>query len=400
MDRLIEIKINGSHLTKDNLYAGVQGEANVTALRIEFDESWDGYMKTVVFWDAKGENPVKRILNADMLEDAANSRIYRCMIPAEPLAEAGECTIIVDGYVEGKRPRTIPVKLKVRPAPDSENAAAPTDPTPSQAEHLQEQIDTLEEKFEGVVEAIENIPEGTATPIVNNLVTGGTTMALSAEMGKVLKQELDGRANTNLLDNWYFANPVNQRGQAEYTAEGYTIDRWKKNPNGKLIIASDGITLNAVGVSANTIVDSPIEYDLIGKQITVSALTAEGQLLANTDIPTDTTAATVFAYLDIGGKGLAGLVVNGAEKFMRIRANPGNSISIVAVKLELGTQQTLARKDAAGKWVLNELPNYHEQLLRCSVSRADKNDTYANKVIIHTGNMAQYIGVAQASLEE
>lgn len=44
----------------------------------------------------------------------------------------------------------------------------------------------------GVRDAINNIPEGAATPIVNDLTTGGTSMALSAEMGKKLKGELDG----------------------------------------------------------------------------------------------------------------------------------------------------------------------------------------------------------------
>ena len=37
MDRIIEIKVNGSHLTKDSRYAGVQHEANAKSLRIEFD---------------------------------------------------------------------------------------------------------------------------------------------------------------------------------------------------------------------------------------------------------------------------------------------------------------------------------------------------------------------------
>ena len=32
----------------------------------------------------------------------------------------------------------------------------------------------------------------------------------------------------NLLDNWYFANPVNQRGQTSYTGTGYTVDRWER----------------------------------------------------------------------------------------------------------------------------------------------------------------------------
>lgn len=36
-----------------------------------------------------------------------------------------------------------------------------------------------------------------------------------------------GRAAYNLLDNSWFVNPVNQRGQTSYTGAGYTIDRWK-----------------------------------------------------------------------------------------------------------------------------------------------------------------------------
>ena len=41
----------------------------------------------------------------------------------------------------------------------------------------------------GVRDAINNIPEGAATPIVNDLTTGGASMALSAEMGKKLNTE-------------------------------------------------------------------------------------------------------------------------------------------------------------------------------------------------------------------
>ena len=52
MDRIIEVKVKGNHLTQDNNVAGVQYEGNVTALRIEFDKGWDKYAKTVIFFDA------------------------------------------------------------------------------------------------------------------------------------------------------------------------------------------------------------------------------------------------------------------------------------------------------------------------------------------------------------
>ena len=144
MDRIIEVKINGNFLTKDNKNAGVQHEGNVTNLRIEFDPGWDSYAKKVTWWDAKGENPVERTLTADLLEDIQTStRVYIVPIPAEPLAEAGECTFVIDGYIDGKRLRSVADTLRVKAAPFISNAEQPVDPTPTQAEQLQAQIDTL-----------------------------------------------------------------------------------------------------------------------------------------------------------------------------------------------------------------------------------------------------------------
>lgn len=57
--------------------------------------------------------------------------------------EAGEMTFIIDGYVDGKRQRSISDTLKVEAAPFIERADEPSDPTPSQAEQLQVQIDSL-----------------------------------------------------------------------------------------------------------------------------------------------------------------------------------------------------------------------------------------------------------------
>ena len=48
-----------------------------------------------------------------------------------------------------------------------------------------------------------------------------------------------------------------------------------------------------------------------------------------------------------------------------LRCKTGKTISIKAVKLELGSRQTLAHQDADGNWVLNEIPDYGEQLARC-----------------------------------
>jgi hypothetical protein len=144
VDRIIEVKVNGNRLTKDNRYAGVQGESNVTSLRIEFDAGWDGYAKKVTFWNALGENPVERTLTTNLLEDITKStRIYLCPIPGEPLEHAGDIDFVVDGYMDGKRQRSAGDKLTVKPSPYTDNAGEPADPTPTQAEQLQGEIDQI-----------------------------------------------------------------------------------------------------------------------------------------------------------------------------------------------------------------------------------------------------------------
>lgn len=164
MDRTIEVQVNANFLSKDNDVAGVQGEANVTTLRITFDPSWDGYAKKVLFWDAKGENPVRRILTVDMLENVAKStRVYLCPIPGEPLAEAGRCEFVVEGYLDGKRARTVGDTLKVKASPYTENDAEPADLTPTQVEQLQAQIDFVIDDIKAAVQIAETADEAKAT---------------------------------------------------------------------------------------------------------------------------------------------------------------------------------------------------------------------------------------------
>ena len=45
--------------------------------------------------------------------------------------------------------------------------------------------------------------------------------------------------------------------------------------------------------------------------------------------------------------------------------NDTPEITIKAAKLELGSQQALAHQDTNGNWVLNEIPDYGEQLAKC-----------------------------------
>ena len=63
-----------------------------------------------------------------------------------------------------------------------------------------------------------------------------------------------GKSNPNLLDNWDFTKPVNQRNKTSYTGGGYTIDRWvldkeqaTVSPKSKyLYIANGGVQYSGI----------------------------------------------------------------------------------------------------------------------------------------------------------
>ena len=168
MDRMLSIQVAGNYLTKDNKNAGVQHEGNVTFLRITFDEGWKTYAKKITWWDARGQNPVAITLTTNLLEDITEStQVYRVPIPPEPLAEAGACTFVLDGYRDGKRQRSVSDKLLVKPAPFEENPDEPTDPTPSQAEQLQEQIDTIIDTIQDAAIAAEEAAKSAAAAKVS-----------------------------------------------------------------------------------------------------------------------------------------------------------------------------------------------------------------------------------------
>lgn len=215
-----------------------------------------------------------------------------------------------------------------------------------------------------------------------------TTKYKSKFTGAEIDAKLSRQTNPNLLDNWYFGNPVNQRGQTEYTAAGYTVDRWKlTNPNGTLFVRDDGIAL--VGRTGNIWLQEHLENaaKLYGKQVALSAI-ADGMLYTATGtVQTEAVSQNIAVCSTSFTNGDIGLYKTAAGGlFVQLHAVNTKTVVYYAVKLELGAQQTLTHQDDDGNWVLNEIPDYNEQLLRCITNTADGTDEYANKTILHTGN--------------
>lgn len=163
--------------------------------------------------------------------------------------------------------------------------------------------------------------------------------------------------NPNLLDNWYFGRPVNQRGKSEYTGSGYTVDRWTAK-EGVVSLSSSGLTLQN-----STWLDQIIENLIENRIYTISLLTANGVLLAGTGLLNKDSFISVRidggGYIDISYHAdVSGYYVELA------RADAAQPLSILAAKLELGPTQTLAHLEN-GNWVLNEIPKYEDVLSNC-----------------------------------
>lgn len=233
-------------------------------------------------------------------------------------------------------------------------------------------------------------------------------------------------SNPNLLDNWYFWNPVDQRGgnlvlhgimayrDAGCTIEaggviepaipvykvsdqvyaftggdkntyyvkaadvvrgyipawnGYSIDRWNVESDSEVVITliNGGIRVkNTANVERQFKQILPIDLNLAGMMITISALVgavigSANYLLTQVNDPYKNSATCSISTNGLFSS--SGSVLTGQQKIVFTLA-PGAEITLLAAKLELGSTQTLAHLEG-DKWVLNEIPDYGEQLRRC-----------------------------------
>ena len=145
-NRIITAAVTGETIKLSNKTAGAAGSFNAVSLSLTFDSAWDGTTKKLYFFDAYGKNAVYRLLTTDLLVDGA----YIVPIPAEPLAYAGEMTITIRGVdfatngttaerIIMSASTTMKVLSAITPASD----VAPVEPTPTQTEQLQGEIDGI-----------------------------------------------------------------------------------------------------------------------------------------------------------------------------------------------------------------------------------------------------------------
>lgn len=161
---------------------------------------------------------------------------------------------------------------------------------------------------------------GAAAPYVagSNISISGQTIATKAFP-----------CNPNLLHNWDFPRPVNQRNVSGTisTTGAYFLDRWKLT-SGTVTINSDGITLNGTMVQ--------ILESAVGAPVVATVLTEAG---VSEVVPTYSDATKTFTITAQNKK-------------------------LLGAKLELGSTQTLAHQNGS-VWQFNEIPDYGEELAKC-----------------------------------
>lgn len=224
----------------------------------------------------------------------------------------------------------------------------------------------------------------TATSIDEELDTLSGVVNGKADQSDLddLEDEVETIPRPNLLDNWYFVGggsqlgdgvfPINSRGKTSYSANGYTIDRWY-NENSQLVnIDSDDVYFKCPDDRVSSQLYQLIaDYNLIdGQTYTVSVLLKNIGGTGRIVVSGKVSPWPSFAQLEFTTPGLHSLTFtynkdsySGNVAFI-LNARDGASLWVKAVKLEVGSVQTLAHQEN-GNWVLNEIPNYEEQLLRC-----------------------------------
>lgn len=281
---------------------------------------------------------------------------------------------------------------------------------------------TIEERLAALETKLAALTETTPTTYYEHQYSGeeiDNAVARALPNGAI-DQAVGTFVRPNLLDNWYFGRPVDQRGgmlqlagtmlysdaactQALFQSTKttsiikvsdiaahpsddstvyvkladcvrgytgafvYTIDRWQLGDGSiSFSVVADGIVVKG-GNAANTdYIFTRVERLPVGKY-TFSVLFADNT--ANVVLTTRLTDISVVPAVESReASGVLALTWDQPEEFGQnyayFRIHVPGSAKILAAKLELGPTQTLAHREG-DRWVLNEVPEYGEQLRRC-----------------------------------
>lgn len=228
-------------------------------------------------------------------------------------------------------------------------------------------------QISAVLEVAGEMTPYSSTPEMDGVGAPGTSPFYSrgnhvhpTDTSRASVEALSTYTRPNLLDNWYFVGggsqagngifPINQRGQTSYGKSQFTTDRWYNSDGGNGVVVNAGY----VTLSSGTVISQKLAKPFTAAKLTMSVLSVSDNIITGTaDFASSTTPVTF-------------VTANNFQLYM-VDDSTGNivfyiaalaNVGIKAVKVEIGDSQTLAHQ-VNGVWVLNEVPNYAEELIKC-----------------------------------
>lgn len=216
----------------------------------------------------------------------------------------------------------------------------------------------------------------------------------------------------NILDNWLFAGggsqaglcrfPINLNLQTSYST-GWCINRWTIRGTTPITLNNDGIAVSITTSGAFHGMNQPLRspFALYGQTVTVSVLVKNYNMGSHATYPTfglyavredssaqlNSSPVLIARIAKNGLNTITGVITYDTVDYPRLNfaafylssnsSNPTGSFKIVAAKAELGDTQTLAHLEN-GEWVLNEVPDYEEQMTRCLMGSYGNSEETSN----------------------
>ena len=169
-----------------------------------------------------------------------------------------------------------------------------------------------------------------------------------------------GIYHKNLLHNWDFRNPVNQRGQSSYSGVTYTIDRWQQKASSDVTTVNVGSVTFGKSTNVGPFIIQVVENlsALAGRQVTFSVkiLAIEGVVrlrFLKTDYSNEAESGNInstgiFSFTHTITSETIGVAI--------VATTAGAKVTLESAKLELGPVSTLANDPPA---------DFGEELRKC-----------------------------------
>ena len=181
--------------------------------------------------------------------------------------------------------------------------------------------------------------------------------------------------NPNILINADFRKPVNRLGKTEYITGGKdtkVLDCWSVTGGVKRLSVGDGYVEFETNTDGAAFYEAGVFSMEDGETYTLSALVRGVNAPAGVQARTGGGWTDKAPTLQPAGEDFvlstAAFVYQASSYPSNVRVvgnAAGAIIQVKAVKLELGSQQTLAHQNSDGSWVLNDPADYPSEYARC-----------------------------------